>query len=249
MIKVDKIRVQYHSLQKDARYRITDAERPAFSWSVCSDTANDRQEACRVRCFGDDGRLLWDSEWREQNAQELICDVALPKEERITVAVAVRGRAEKSEDKREHFYVSALSDYTPRWIARADEEKERVQYFRRELSIEKPLKRATVYVSGIGLHELEINGTRPDESYLDPIVSNYKKCTYISKCLIYTCFFMQYCCLINIICIFCKNVFYKILLKICKMHKFILVIFVNLLYNLIKVNICLMFGQMVNYSY
>lgn len=178
MITVDKIRVQYHPLQKDARYRITDAERPAFSWSVCSDTANDRQEACRVRCFGDDGRLLWDSEWREQNAQELICDVALPKEERITASVAVRGRAEESGETREYFYVSALSDYTPRWIARADEEKERVQYFRRELSIEKPIKRATVYVSGIGLHELEINGTRPDESYLDPIVSNYKKCTY-----------------------------------------------------------------------
>ena len=43
---------------------------------------------------------------------------------------------------------------------------------------EEPVVRATVYVSGLGHHELFVNGTRVGDRFLDPAWSTYEKTTY-----------------------------------------------------------------------
>lgn len=46
---------------------------------------------------------------------------------------------------------------------------------RRALRVEKPLRRATAYLSGLGLSELYVNGAKAGDAVLSPAVSQYDK--------------------------------------------------------------------------
>lgn len=52
------------------------------------------------------------------------------------------------------------------------------RYFRREFFSELPVRRATVYVSGLGLYELYMNADRIGDSELAPAPTDYEKCVY-----------------------------------------------------------------------
>lgn len=47
--------------------------------------------------------------------------------------------------------------------------------FRREFTADKPVKRATVFISGLGQYELDVNGKNVTSSVLNPGWSNYRK--------------------------------------------------------------------------
>jgi alpha-L-rhamnosidase len=49
------------------------------------------------------------------------------------------------------------------------------RYFRREFDAKKQIKRATVYISGLGLYELYINGRRIGDYVLSPSPTDYEK--------------------------------------------------------------------------
>ena len=49
------------------------------------------------------------------------------------------------------------------------------RYFRKELSTSKTIKRATVYISGLGLYELYINGQKIGDQVLAPAPTDYSK--------------------------------------------------------------------------
>lgn len=46
-------------------------------------------------------------------------------------------------------------------------------YFRKQFRIKKPVKNATLHISGLGFYELEINGLRVGDQVLAPAVTNY----------------------------------------------------------------------------
>ncbi|MHA1689059.1 MAG: family 78 glycoside hydrolase catalytic domain [Promethearchaeota archaeon] len=48
-------------------------------------------------------------------------------------------------------------------------------YFRKEFSLEKPIKMAKIHVCGLGYHELHVNGKRIGTHVLDPAWTDYKK--------------------------------------------------------------------------
>ncbi|MBQ8817440.1 MAG: family 78 glycoside hydrolase catalytic domain [Clostridia bacterium] len=178
MISVKNIRLDYKLLRKDARYRIAENHTPVFSWGAVSSHAGDSQTACRVsvQC---DGNVLWDSDWISQSEQSVkYGGKALPSEQRISVKVSIKGRYEESAAAEEYFYLSALDSYSFDWISHSEDLKESVLYFKKEFDIKKPVKRAVAYVSGIGYHSLRINGSLPDESILEPLVSDYTKRVY-----------------------------------------------------------------------
>ena len=178
MIKVEKIRANHKPLKGDARYRILEGKDVLFSWSAVSDKANDAQTACRVAVRTNQA-LLWDSGWVEQAEQSLLyVGKTLPSEERLTVSVAVRGKGGESLAKEEYFYISALCEASPDWITAPIDKKESVLYFKKEFEITKALRLATTYVSGIGYHALAVNGVSPDESLLEPPVSDFTKRVY-----------------------------------------------------------------------
>jgi len=49
------------------------------------------------------------------------------------------------------------------------------RYLRREFDLTKPLRRATVYVSGLGLYELNLNGKKVGDAVLAPSLTEYDK--------------------------------------------------------------------------
>ncbi|MHC4086597.1 MAG: family 78 glycoside hydrolase catalytic domain [Planctomycetota bacterium] len=51
-------------------------------------------------------------------------------------------------------------------------------YLRRSFSVDKPIERATVYASALGLYELHINGHRVGEDYFTPGWTDYTKRVY-----------------------------------------------------------------------
>ncbi len=66
-------------------------------------------------------------------------------------------------------------------IAAAEDRRLPARYLRREFKVEKHLRRATVYMSGLGLSELYLNGRKVGNSVLSPALSDYtKRCFYVT---------------------------------------------------------------------
>src|SRR4030095_4132975 len=56
------------------------------------------------------------------------------------------------------------------------------RYFRKEINSPKQVKKATAYISGLGLYELHINGQKIGDQVLAPAPTDY------SKTILYNCF-------------------------------------------------------------
>ncbi len=70
-------------------------------------------------------------------------------------------------------------DWTAQWITSALDGSGPMPLFRREFTIEKPVRRAVAYVCGLGFHELRVNGRRAGDAVFEPAWTNYKKtCVY-----------------------------------------------------------------------
>ncbi len=76
-------------------------------------------------------------------------------------------------------------DWTAKWIGLDGGDKTRpddpartrlpARMFRREFQAKKKIKRATVYVSGLGFFDLYMNGTRVGDHIMDPALTEYSK--------------------------------------------------------------------------
>lgn len=52
----------------------------------------------------------------------------------------------------------------------------RLPQFRKEFTVQKPVKRATAYVSGLGHFDMFLNGEKVGNNFLDPGWTKYDKC-------------------------------------------------------------------------
>ena len=174
MITVEKIRVNHKALKKDFRYRVVKNGALHFSWSVRSDRIGDRQSACRLKLWSEDGFFV-DTGWLQQESQSYLYEGELPTEQRIWVSVTVRHDGEASDAKEDYFFVSNLEELSPQWIAAPQDRAGSVLYFKKNVEISKPLKKAALYVCGIGYHRLMINGACADNSLLEPPLTDFTK--------------------------------------------------------------------------
>jgi len=71
------------------------------------------------------------------------------------------------------------ADWTAKWIGQTIDENPNepvtypAPYFRKDFSISKKIKKATVYLCGLGFYELYINGRKVGDQVLAPAVTNY----------------------------------------------------------------------------
>jgi alpha-L-rhamnosidase len=170
-----------------------DAVQPRLSWILTnSKTRGERQSAYRLlvasspEIIRQDRGDLWDSE-------KVLSDE--------TTQITYRGRPLKSRD-RCYWKVQiwdgkgrltswsptsvwtmgllSASDWKANWIGldRSDQKPEDFstpRYLRRQFNIGKPVRRATVYATALGLYELRINGHRVGDHLLAPEWTNYQK--------------------------------------------------------------------------
>lgn len=67
------------------------------------------------------------------------------------------------------------ADWRARWIGFPGAWPGKALYFRRNFQLEKPVRRARVYMVGLGWSELRVNGQKVNDRVLDPPQSNYSK--------------------------------------------------------------------------
>ncbi len=69
-----------------------------------------------------------------------------------------------------------MSNWTAKWIGAEMTIKDRfAPIFRKEFSIAKEIAKAEIMICGLGLFELKINGTLPDDTVLNPAHTQYSK--------------------------------------------------------------------------
>ncbi len=70
-------------------------------------------------------------------------------------------------------------NFTGKWIgATTDVNLRSAPVFKKEFEIEKEIKNATLFICGLGLFEVKINGALPDDSVLNPTHSQYSSTVY-----------------------------------------------------------------------
>jgi alpha-L-rhamnosidase len=164
-----------------------EAEHPRLSWILRSSARGERQTAYRVLVASSPGLLaqdqgdLWDSGKVVSDQSTLVPYGGKP----------LRSRAEchwkvsvwNKEDRQSAWSQPACwtmgllkpGDWNARWITSSAP----LPLLRREFQVEKPVRRAQLYVCGLGFYELHLNGRKVGDAVLDPGWTNYRKtCLY-----------------------------------------------------------------------
>ena len=173
MISPANIRVNRQKLGNTPRECVVEGSSLVFSWALDTDRPQNGQTACRVMVLGASGEVLLDTGHIETVCQELTCPQNdWPKGVRLTVSVEVWNGCGESGQEKVSYYIGDI-DWTAGWVSSDADPGEAAVYLRREFTIDRPLRSATLYACGLGYHELTVNGVRPDDSRLDPACTDY----------------------------------------------------------------------------
>lgn len=177
-----------------------DTKKPRFSWKLYSNGKDIRQQAYRIIVATSMEKLekgegdLWDSQM-VSSPNQLWIDYqgkALTDGQGAYWKVMVETNNGSTEwSKPASFGIGLLSEtrWGGRWIGlerlmdgeeRGTHTRMAVRYFRREFALQsKPIRRATAYIAGLGLHRLFINGREVGaDEVLKPVPSDYRKTIY-----------------------------------------------------------------------
>ncbi|MHB8902711.1 MAG: family 78 glycoside hydrolase catalytic domain, partial [Thermoguttaceae bacterium] len=195
-LKVERLRCEYLADPLGI-----DETAPRLSWIVTSDQRGQRQTAYRILVAGSEESLvadrgdLWDSGRVEsgETVNVVYAGRALASRQKCCWKVMSWDGAGKpsgwSEPGRWSMGLLAPSDWKAQWISFRDEspldasQKKVVlppaRYYRKPVEMAKPVRRATVYASALGIYELSINGRRVGTRMFAPGWCDYaKRCFY-----------------------------------------------------------------------
>lgn len=158
-----------------------DTAAPRLSWTIPAHSRSWRQSAYRVLVASSEGQLregradLWDSGQvsTDQCAQVAYTGAPLKSAQLCWWKVRVWDAAGKASDysapAKWEMGLLSPSEWHGKWIARTEnKEYEPAPLLRREVNLQGKVKRARVYICGLGYYELRVNGTRVGTRTLDP---------------------------------------------------------------------------------
>jgi alpha-L-rhamnosidase len=163
-----------------------DTPHPRLSWELVSERRAQFQSAYQIVAatspdlLKSDAPDLWDS-GKITSTSTLVeyHGRALSSGERCWWKVRIwDGEGQPVPDSPTAWFEMALlspEDWQAAWIGYPGAWPGRALYFRREFTVEKPVRCARVYMAGLGWSELWINGQRANDRVLDPPQSNYSK--------------------------------------------------------------------------
>lgn len=165
-----------------------DAAQPRLSWVLAGDGLGARQTAYEILVAGAAENLspghadLWDSGKvaSDQSASVLYAGKALAPGERCFWQVRTWDKDGKTSEysSTASFEMGLLnpSDWQAQWIGRTTEvDAGPAPMLRRNFLLDGKVKRARVYVCGLGYCDLRINGKRVGDDFLDPAYTRYDK--------------------------------------------------------------------------
>ena len=171
-----------------------DAVNPRFSWQIMSDKKEVVQTAYQI-VVSSDGKELWNSGKVTSDQQLWIPyqGVTLKSNQHCTWQVKVftnKGESDWCEPQQFSMGLLSESKWRGRWIGleslqpgeqQGRHSKLAARYLRKEFDLQdKPIKRATAFVAGLGVYEMYVNGWHSgyDISVLQPVPSDYRKTIY-----------------------------------------------------------------------
>ena len=154
---------------------------PRLSWKLAHPERDQRQTAYQVLAAHDAAALVEGGEGLVWDSGKVIApdSVAvayggppLASRERIYWRVRCWDRQDRPGPWSETAWFEAAllhpDDWKADWIGYPAGWPGRALYFRRQFAIDKPIDRARLYVTGLGYHELFLNGQRLGDAVLDP---------------------------------------------------------------------------------
>jgi len=172
---------------------------PRLSWIIESDQRDQRQSAWRILVATSPELLaanrgdLWDS-GKVQGDSTSVPYVGQPLQSRARcfwkVKVWDNAGVESDWSAVAHWTVPLLrpEDWQAQWISQRDPspvhadrtnlELPPARHYRKQFTATKPIKRATVYASALGIYELHLNGHRVGDALFTPGWSDYVRRAY-----------------------------------------------------------------------
>jgi len=164
---------------------------PRLSWKICGDDRNIHQTACRIKCADSpeklkiEEQLLWDSGkiYSDQSIHIPYKGNRLFSGQRIFwQAKAWDNKGQESQWSSPAFWEMGLlehSDWKAKWIEPTIRENpdrsNPCPYLRKKFLLEKPVKKATIYVTCHGLYRLQLNGGKVGDQEFTPGWTSYHK--------------------------------------------------------------------------
>src|SRR6201996_8578871 len=164
-----------------------DELKPHLSWVLGSSERGQRQTAYQILVASDEDKLrkdqadVWDSGkiTSDQSNQVVYQGPALASRGRYYWKVRAWDKdgavSPYSEPGWWEMALLSPGDWKADWIGQTGGWLGRVLYFRSDLTIDKEVKRARIYVSGLGYYELRLNGQKVGDHVLDPGFTDYSK--------------------------------------------------------------------------
>jgi len=174
-----------------------DAARPRLSWILSSSQRGERQTAYEILVASSPQKLaahrgdLWDSGKVKSSdciGVEYAGKPLVSREDcfwQVRVWDASNGASDWSAPAKWEMGLLSPSDWSAKWIDLADPAATQptthatgmpaLPIFRREFTSSKPLKRATIFIVGLGQFELHINGEKISDDLLQPGWTDYAK--------------------------------------------------------------------------
>lgn len=177
-----------------------DTNKPRFGWQIMSDCSNVKQQSYHILIASDSSALLqdkadlWDSGivaseqslWIDYAGNTLGSNRHAYWKVKITASHDDGKVCESTWSPIGRFSTGLLSEnrWNGRWIGLDqampwDDEsmhsKLSARYLRKEFSTKKSIKRATVFIAGLGLYELYINGKKVGNDVLTPAPTDYRR--------------------------------------------------------------------------
>jgi hypothetical protein len=161
-----------------------DDRRIVFSWNLDDDTPDTVQTEYQITV-----RNLWDSGWikSDRTIEVPLTGKDLQSSTRYEWSVAIknnRGEIARLEKPASFTTGFLQSDkWTAKWISMIRTDKEPLPIFRKSFEIDptRKIKNAVIHICGLGHFELNLNGEKVGDHFIDPGWTNYRKtCLYVS---------------------------------------------------------------------
>ncbi|MBN2290899.1 MAG: family 78 glycoside hydrolase catalytic domain [Pirellulales bacterium] len=166
-----------------------DVWKPRLSWALTSDRRGARQTAYRI-LVASSKELLEKNRGDAWDSGKIISDESLHIEFKGHQLLAGRryywkvivwdDKGNPPTHSKIAWWEMGLDDkgWTAKWIAHKDEKDQSLPRYRKTFVIDKPIRRARVYITSLGIHELFINGRRIGDHMFDPVESDFSRRVY-----------------------------------------------------------------------
>lgn len=174
MLKITQLKLNYEKLPT-----LVENKNIRFSWTLQSDRNENFQKNYRICILNEKGVCIKDTGVVESdNSVEVFVDeLVLDYESVYTVKLYVSDIYGEEATVSGIFYTEK-GVWNARWIKPKKFIESVAPYLRKKFSLSKPVKRASLYISGLGCAEIYINRKKVSDDLLDPPYTNYDKEIY-----------------------------------------------------------------------